>query len=159
MDIIFKPIGTIYSPFEETTGVPIQPSAAIGIRGRIVIFDEFIEGLKDLDGFSHITLIYHLHLIKTFSLHVIPFVDKVERGVFSTRAPARPNPIGLSVVRLIEVKDNNVIIENVDIVNGTPLLDIKPYVPGCENYDNEYKIGWLTENINKLNEMKSDGRF
>jgi tRNA-Thr(GGU) m(6)t(6)A37 methyltransferase TsaA len=159
MEIIFKPIGIIYTPFKVTEGVPIQPSAGTGIRGNIVIYDQYIEGLKDLSGFSHITLIYYFHLIDSYSLHVIPFVDDVERGVFSTRAPARPNPIGLSVVKLIEIQHNKIVIENVDIVDGTPLLDIKPYVPGSENYDKEYKIGWLTKNIHKLNTAKSDGRF
>ncbi|TAL69288.1 MAG: tRNA (N6-threonylcarbamoyladenosine(37)-N6)-methyltransferase TrmO [Bacteroidetes bacterium] len=159
MEIIFKPIGTIYSPFNETTGMPIQPSAAIGIHGCIIMNDEFIEGIKDLDGFSHIILIYYLHLIEHSQLLVNPFMDSVERGIFSTRAPARPNPIGLSVVRLIDIQDNNLIIENVDIVNGTPLLDIKPYVPECENYDDDYRIGWLTGNIYKLKNMKSDERF
>ena len=107
--------------------MPIQPSGAKGVAGTIEISPDFIEGLKDLDGFSHIILIYHFHLSKEYTLSVKPFMDDKLRGVFATRAPRRPNPIGISVVKLIKVEPRNLLYtENLDIIDGTPLLDIKP---------------------------------
>ncbi len=159
MKIKFKSIGEIYSPYDEKAGIPIQPVSALGIHGCIVLKDKFIKGIKDLDGFSHIILIYYLHKTKKSSLRVKPFLDTNKRGIFSTRSPARPNHIGLSVVRLIGIQDNHLIIENVDILNGTPLLDIKPFIPEIDCYDSDYKIGWFTSKVEKLNEMRSDGRF
>ncbi|MFC2088367.1 tRNA (N6-threonylcarbamoyladenosine(37)-N6)-methyltransferase TrmO [Calditrichota bacterium] len=158
IQISYKPIGIIHSPFKKIEGMPIQPSAANGIKGHIVVREEYAEGLKDLDGFSHIHLLYHLHLSKSYKLKVIPFLDNQERGVFSTRAPKRPNPIGLSVVKLINIKINILEIENVDIVDGTPLLDIKPYVGGMEAVS-DHKIGWLLKYKKEMKSKKSDNRF
>lgn len=156
--ITYRPIGVIHSPFKEPKGTPIQPSAAGGISGRVEIFPEYAEGLKDIDGFSHIILIYHFHLSRGQSLRAKPFMDNEERGVFSMRGPSRPNPIGLSIVRLVRVEDNIIHIEDMDIVDGTPLLDIKPYVPEFDLRKVE-KIGWLKENVHKLPSLKDDGRF
>ena len=126
-DIHYRPIGVIYSPFKEPSGMPIQPAGAEDIEGTIELFDEFTASLKNLDGFSHITLIYHFHLAKKTSLELSPYMDNTEkRGVFATRAPSRPNPIGISVVKLIKIENHILHIKNVDIVDGTPLLDIKP---------------------------------
>ncbi|MCD6493614.1 MAG: tRNA (N6-threonylcarbamoyladenosine(37)-N6)-methyltransferase TrmO [Archaeoglobaceae archaeon] len=158
MEIVYHPIGIIHSPFKDPKGMPIQPTAAKGVKGEVEIFDEYIEGLKDLDGFSHIILIYHLHLSKGYSLIVKPFLDNEFRGVFATRAPRRPNPIGLSVVRLNGIKGNRLYIEDVDIVDGTPLLDIKPYIPQFDLRKVE-KIGWVAKNIHKLQNLKADDRF
>jgi len=157
-EIKFKPIGIIHSPFKEREGMPIQPSAAEGIEGKVEIFPEYTEGLKDINNFSHIFLIYHLHLSRKYSLKVKPYMDDKERGVFATRAPSRPNPIGISVVELLKVDGNVLHIKNVDIVDGTPLLDIKPYVPEFDVHDVK-KIGWLEKNVHKLPETKDDGRF
>jgi len=157
-NISYKPIGIIRSPFSDTIGAPIQPSGARGIKGTIELMPEFAEGLRDLEGFSHIILIYHLHLSTSFSLKVKPFLDDQLRGVFATRAPKRPNPIGLSVVRLKEIKGNILHIEDIDIVDGTPLLDIKPYVPEFDAGET-VRIGWLTDKIAKASRKKSDGRF
>ena len=156
--ISYIPIGVIHSPFKKPKGVPIQPSAAKGVRGTVEIFPEYSPGLKDLDGFSHIILIYHFHLAKPGGLLVRPYMDDEEHGVFATRAPARPNPIGISVVRLISVEENVLHIEDVDIVDGTPLLDIKPYVPEFDIRDVE-RIGWLGRNVHKLPNAEDDGRF
>jgi tRNA-Thr(GGU) m(6)t(6)A37 methyltransferase TsaA len=142
--IIFKSIGIIHSPFTQIEGTPIQPSAASGIKGNIVINEEYVDGLSDLDGFSHIYLLYHLHLSKSFNLKVKPFLDDQQSGVFSTRAPNRPNPIGLSVVKLIKIDYNTIQIENVDIVDGTTLIDIKPYIHEMNAIKNN-KIGWLAK--------------
>lgn len=159
MSIVFKEIGTIYSPFKESRGTPIQPSAAKGVKGTIEIKDEYKKGLKDLDGFSHIMLICHLNLCKDYSLEVIPFMDKTERGVFATRAPSRPNPIGISVVRLKSIEDNILHIEDLDLINGTPLLDIKPYVPEMDNRNEEVHFGWLENTIHIMGLARDDGRF
>lgn len=157
-EVRYKPIGVIHSPFKEPKGTPIQPTAAKDVEGFVEVFPEYAEGLKDLDGFSHIILIYHFHLVKKPSLKVKPFMDTQVHGVFSTRAPSRPNPIGISVVRLIGVKGNLLHIRDVDVVDGTPLLDIKPYVPEFDARKAE-RIGWLEKNIHKLSASKDDGRF
>jgi tRNA-Thr(GGU) m(6)t(6)A37 methyltransferase TsaA len=138
--------------------MPIQPSAAKGIKGHIIIDGKFMEGLDDLDGFSHIYVIYHLHLSTSYNLKVIPFLDNQYRGVFSTRAPKRPNPIGLSVVKLNKIEMNRLEIENVDIIDGTPLLDIKPYVPTMEEVKDS-RIGWLSNQTENMRTGKSDKRF
>jgi tRNA-Thr(GGU) m(6)t(6)A37 methyltransferase TsaA len=156
--ITYKPIGVIHSPFKEPKGTPIQPEGAKGIDGTVEVFPEYAEGLKDVEGFSHIILIYHFHLSKDASLKAKPFMDSEPRGVFAMRGPSRPNPIGISVVRLVRIEKSILHIQDVDIVDGTPLLDIKPYVPRFDvrEVDN---IGWLEENIHKVDTSKDDGRF
>ena len=164
MKINFIPIGVVHSPFKEPKGVPIQPLAAEGVKGTVEVFPEYTEGLTDLEGFSHIILVYYFHRIKVakknepLRLKVRPYMDTNTHGVFATRAPGRPNPIGISVVRLLEVRGNVLTILDIDIVDGTPLLDIKPYVP---NFDirKVSRIGWLEENVRKLKDVKDDGRF
>jgi len=138
--------------------MPIQPSGAGGVQGSVEVYPEFREGLSDLDGFSHIILLYCFHRIEDFKLRVVPFLDTVTRGLFSTRAPMRPNPIGLSVVRLLGIEDGILRIENVDILDGTPLLDIKPYVP---EFDAQSKIrtGWLEQVGKNVSKKRSDNRF
>jgi len=158
MKIIYRPIGIIHSPFIEPKGTPIQPSAAKGIEGMVEVFPPYEKGLKDIEGFSHIILIYHFHLSKSYTLEVKPFMDDKLHGLFATRAPARPNPIGLSVVRLIRVERNTLYIKDIDIVDGTPLLDIKPFVPEFGSEDTINK-GWLEKNLNKLDKSRDDGRF
>lgn len=157
-EICYRPIGTVHSPFDDVKGVPIQPTGAIGIRGAIEMAPEFAEGLKDLEGFSHILLIYDFHLSTGYSLLVTPFLDDTPRGVFATRAPRRPNGIGLSVVRLISIEGCRLTIEDVDIVDGTPLLDIKPYVPDFDLRQAE-RIGWLTGKVGGISATRSDERF
>jgi tRNA-Thr(GGU) m(6)t(6)A37 methyltransferase TsaA len=158
MEVTYRPIGIIHSPFKETQGMPIQSSGASKIQGAIEIFPEFVEGLKDLDGFSHIILLYHFHRVQGVKLIVTPFLDSQPRGVFATRAPTRPNAIGFSVVKLLSIERNVVHIENVDIVDGTPLLDIKPYVPEFDQYPAE-RIGWLEQAKGKVEGKKSNDRF
>ena len=158
IEIIYKPIGIVHSPFKEPKGVPIQPSAAKDMEGTVEIYPEFVGGLKDLDGFSHIVLLCHFHLTKGYSLEVVPYMDDKLRGVFATRAPSRPNPIGLSVVRLDSIEKNTLHIRDVDIVDGTPVLDIKPYVTAFVPGETE-RIGWLESRVKKLDKTKDDGRF
>jgi tRNA-Thr(GGU) m(6)t(6)A37 methyltransferase TsaA len=156
--ITYNPIGIIHSPFKDIKGMPIQPAGAKGIAGTIEIKPEYIDGLQDIEGFSHIILIYHFHLSKGYSLKVKPFLDETLRGVFATRAPRRPNPIGISVVKLVKVEGTILHIEDIDIVDGTPLLDIKPYVPEFDITGGK-KLGWLSKKIKKVHEVKADERF
>ncbi|MBD3404106.1 tRNA (N6-threonylcarbamoyladenosine(37)-N6)-methyltransferase TrmO [candidate division GN15 bacterium] len=158
MTITFEPIGIIHTPHTKLEGMPIQPSGAEGIKGTIEIYPPYIDGLSDLDGFSHIILLYHLHKSTDYKLKVVPFLDTVERGLFATRAPRRPNPIGLSVVRLERIEGNIVHIVNVDMLDGTPLLDIKPYVPEFED-TSDIKLGWLDSVSRRSHHHKSDNRF
>ncbi len=158
MMIEYSPIGVIRSPFRTIEGMPIQPAGASGVQGTIEVFPEFEQGLKDLDGFSHIILLYHFHRVNGYSLLVTPFMDTTQHGLFSTRAPKRPNPIGISVVRLIRIRGMTMDIENVDILDGTPLLDIKPYVPQFDNHPAD-SIGWLEHANEKAKSAKADGRF
>ena len=157
-EIRYRPIGIIRSPHRETEGTPIQPTGAKGVGGTVEILPECVEGLKDLDGFSHIILIYHFHLSKGYSLTVKPFLDDTLRGVFSTRAPKRPNAIGFSVVRLIKIEGAMLYIEDVDILDCTPLLDIKPYVPEFDTREPE-RIGWLAGKAGKAAKTGADERF
>ena len=157
MKIIINPIGTIHSPYPDPEGVPIQGVFAKNIRGRVEVFPEFAEGLVDLEGFSHIILIYYLHQVKGYALRCKPFLDTQEHGVFATRAPRRPNPIGISVVRLLGINDNILDIEGVDIVEGTPLLDIKPYVSDFD-VRKDIKNGWYQHAGNRV-QIVADNRF
>lgn len=157
-EIRYEPIGVIHSSNEQPEGTPIQPRAAEGTKGEVEVYKEYVDGLKDLDGFSHIILIYHFHKSGDSPLRVKPYMDKEEHGVFAMRGPSRPNPIGISTVKLKEIDENRLVVENIDIVDGTPLLDIKPYVPQFDRFDVE-SYGWLEENIHKLSQTTDDGRF
>ena len=156
--LLCRPIGMIHTPFKELENMPIQPSGAAGIRGTVELFPVFAEGLKDLDGFSHLFLLYHFHESRGYKLIITPFLDSEPRGVFATRAPKRPNPIGLSIVRLIQIRECSLDIENVDILDGTPLLDIKPYVPEFDHQE-ECRIGWLKQVHRMVKGKRSDDRF
>lgn len=156
--INYKPIGFIQSPFKTLENIPIQNSGAKGIKGTIEILPEFIPGLKDLEGFSHVILIYHLHLVDHSSLLVKPFMDTEERGIFATRSPIRPNPIGITTVKLNEISGNVIFIENIDMLDQTPLLDIKPALPMIDDIQN-ILLGWLTGKIQEFETKKSDDRF
>ncbi len=158
MQITYTPIGIIHSPFTQLSEMPIQPTSESSTVGHLEIYPEFAKGLKDLDGFSHIYLLYHLHKAAPAKLQLKPFLDNESHGVFSTRAPRRPNPIGLSVVKIIDIKENFIFVKNIDVLNGTPLLDIKPYIPEFEDA-NEIRVGWLEKSRGKVRQKKSDARF
>ena len=140
--IQLKPIGVVHSPFKRAKGTPIQPRMAMGAEATVEVFEEFAEGLKDIDGFERIWLVYWLHRASEPRLRVRPYLDDTERGVFATRGPSRPNPIGISAVRLLRVDGNVLTVAEVDILDGTPLLDIKPYSPHFDCFDGA-KSGWL----------------
>ena len=157
-EIRCRPIGVIHSPFKQTKGMPIQPAGARGVAGTVEVIPEYGDGLKDLDGFSHIFLLYHFHLSQGYSLMVKPYLDDSLRGVFATRAPRRPNAIGISVVRLVGIEGCTLHIEDLDIADSTPLLDIKPYVPEFDSREVE-RIGWLAGKAERVAEVGADERF
>lgn len=156
--IKYEPIGLIHSPHRQLSGMPIQPAAAVGIEGSVEVYPDYADGLKDLEGFSHIILLYHLHRAGKFKLHVTPFLDTTPRGVFATRAPSRPNPIGLSIVELRAIEGGRLEIANVDILDGTPLLDIKPYIPETSRIEG-VRTGWLSSAGADMQRGKADDRF
>lgn len=142
--ITFKPIGVIRSGNTDKDKTPIQPAYAKGINGFAEIYPEFSDGLKDLEGFSHIYLIYYFHKETKTKLMVKPFLDNTERGIFSTRAPSRPNKIGLSIVELVGIEGNIIHLSKVDILDKTPLLDIKPYIFRFDKIKKS-RSGWQCE--------------
>lgn len=152
-------IGTITTPHDSLQGMPIQPSGAGNISGVAEVFPEFTEGLKDLAGFSNIILIYHLHKVQGYQLIVKPFMDDTEHGIFSTRSPKRPSPIGISTVRLVKVEENKIFFEGADMLNETPLLDIKPFMRQFDNRPHAVS-GWLDKkNDDLVMRTRSDSRF
>jgi tRNA (adenine37-N6)-methyltransferase len=140
MDFVMKPIGVIHSPFTDPKQTPIQPSRSHA-TGQVEVYPEFAEGLQDVEGLSHLILLYVFHRSTGYALHVRPFLDNQLHGLFATRYPARPNPIGLSIVRLLARRVNILDVEGVDVLDGTPLLDIKPYVPDFDAKE-DVRTGW-----------------
>ncbi len=142
--ITYRPIGVIYSEHTDSEATPIQPVYARGCKGRVEVYPAFAEGLRDLEGFSHMYLIYHFHRAGAAKLRVKPFLQDVERGIFATRATCRPNAIGLSVVELVRRDGNTLHLDGVDILDGTPLLDIKPYSARFDRIETLHN-GWQDE--------------
>ena len=184
MLIGFSPIGVIRSPFKELKGMPIQPAGAKDVEGQVILFPEYKDGLKDLDGFSHIILIYFFHKAfpsdnlvnisevnkritifphKDHKLQNLPYMEDVPHGIFAIRAPKRPNPIGISIVPIKSVEDNIIRVNNIDVLDNTPLLDIKPFVPGFDlpfvTDLSQIKIGWLGKQIHKVHNQTADDRY
>jgi tRNA (adenine37-N6)-methyltransferase len=153
MKIRYKAIGKILAPFNTLEGMPIQSVAAKNVEGTIQLDPLYVQGIKDLDGFS--LLIYHFHKIREYTLQVVPFLDDEPHGIFATRFPKRPNPIGFSIVRLKSIAGNNIHILDVDVLNETPLLDIKPYVPMFDAIETS-KIGWFEKRIQNVHKVKAD---
>ena len=156
--IVMNPIGVIRTPFKTLEGMPIQPVGAAETEGSVVVDPSYADGLADIEGFSHLILIYAFHQSKGFDLSVKPFLDDRMRGLFSTRAPCRPNPLGLSVVKLLRRQENILHVVNIDVVDGTPLLDIKPCVPAFDSPE-VTAIGWLEGKAKQSRDMRSDTRF
>jgi tRNA-Thr(GGU) m(6)t(6)A37 methyltransferase TsaA len=151
-------IGVIRSPFKRATGTPVQPFCAEGTEGRIEVFDSYRDGLQDLDGFQRIWVLFWCHRASKPKLTVTPYRDTVAHGVFATRAPARPNPIGLSTVRLFEISGNMLHVGELDILDGTPVLDIKPYVSQYDSYPGQ-RCGWLDGERATKGVIVADDRF
>lgn len=151
-----RPIGVIHSPFKECKDMPVQPAMAQGVTGSVEIFDEFAAGLKDLAGFDRIWLLFWFHRAAPARMCVTPYLDTQERGLFSTRAPSRPNPIGLSNVRLLAIDGSTLRVAGLDMLDGTPILDIKPCVPRFDYLDAP-RCGWL--DTVSMKDRVADGRF
>lgn len=158
MKIYYDPIGYFKTPFTVIQGMPIQPIGAEEVEGSIEILPQFRGGLKDLEGFSHVFVLYHLHEIEGYDLMVKPFLDKDHHGIFATRSPKRPNPIGLSVMRLKNVTTEAVYLEGIDVLNQTPVLDIKPYVADFDAC-NASRFGWFEGKSAQARHHRSDERF
>jgi tRNA-Thr(GGU) m(6)t(6)A37 methyltransferase TsaA len=156
MKIEYEAIGIVRSPYKEQQGTPIQPSRSDNAEGTVVIRQDLVEGLGDLDGFSHVILLCHLHKARPYRLKVIPYLDTEPRGLFATRAPSRPNPIGLSVVELLGISGNTLEVRGLDLLDGTPVLDIKPYVGEFDEHA-QVRTGWL-EQARKRSKV-ADDRF
>lgn len=166
------PIAVVHTPFADSIGMPLQTVSARGIKATIEVFPDFVEGLRDLDGFSHLWLFSYLHVNTTYKMQVMPFLDTQPRGVFATRSPRRPNFIGLSLVRLLAIDQAILHIEDIDLLDGTPLLDIKPYLPQFDNHnfadhesqpDNganfKVRIGWFDGRIQNVFTTFADDRM
>jgi len=138
--------------------MPIQPNGEASESGSIEIYPEFSAGLKDLEGFSHIILLSYLHKVNRMQLTVVPFLDSEPHGIFTTRAPVRPNPIGLSVISLRKIEGNILFVDQLDLLDETPVLDIKPYVPEFDERE-DVRIGWLEQARGRARFTRSDGRF
>ncbi len=151
-------IGVIRTPHKVPEGMPIQPFKAAGIRGTVEVAPRFGEALKDLEGFDRVWLIYWFHKSKEAEPVVIPYMDDTPRGLFATRAPSRFNAIGISAVTLLSIDENRLEVEDVDMLDGTPLLDIKPYVPRFDCYPDS-RYGWLEGIDPDANEGRADTRF
>lgn len=162
MDLItYAPIGVIRTPYTQITGMPVHAVATPEVVGTVEIAPEYAAGLRDLDDFSHLILLYHLHEIRGHALEVRPYLagaDDPPRGVFATRSPKRPNPIGLAVVRLIGIDGHILRIAGVDMLDNTPLLDIKPYVPAFDARPAD-RIGWYAGNLENVARVRADERF
>jgi tRNA-Thr(GGU) m(6)t(6)A37 methyltransferase TsaA len=153
-----QPIGYLKSPFTELENMPIQPKGGSEIIGEVVVDEQFEKGLDDLEGFSHIYLIYQFHKATRTELQVIPFMADSVKGVFSTRSPLRPNHLGLSIVTLLKREGNRLTIRGVDILDGTPILDIKPYIAHFDHIS-ESRSGWMTAAEVDVEKKRSDNRF
>ena len=153
-----RSIGSIETEFNDPSGMPIQSTGAELTAGRVIVDEAYEEGLADIDGFSHLILLYYFHKSKGYDLMVKPFLDDQKRGLFSTRAPRRPNQIGLSIVKLLSRNGPVLTIQGIDVLNGTPLIDIKPYVPTFDIKE-VTATGWLEKKQNQARSMKSDDRF
>ena len=151
-------IGIIRTPYTQLADMPVQPGGGCGVEGQLIVRPEYAEGLSDLEGFSHIYLLYLFHHAERMEMKVVPFMDETPRGVFATRSPLRPNHIGLSIVELVAVKENRVLIRNIDILDETPLLDIKPYIAAFDQVAGA-RSGWMTKSVAEVVKKRADDRF
>lgn len=156
--ITYQPIGVIHSPFKQAVGTPIQGAFAPDAEGVVEVFEEFAEGLRSVEMFTHLYLLYAFHLAGRISLTVVPFLDDEKHGVFATRAPCRPNAIGLSVVRILSLEGSTIRVAEIDVVDGSPLLDIKPYVPAFDHRV-DAGSGWIKSTQNRRVTHGADDRF
>lgn len=158
-NIILEAIGIVHSEFSNLENMPIQPTGDNASKGSIELDHKYIEGLKDLKDFSHMIIIYHFHKSDKVKLTVKPFLDNDTHGVFATRTPVRPNHIGISVVEIDKINENIIFVKNIDVLDGTPVLDIKPFVPEFDTPKSDIRIGWYTSKVHNVATKLSDDRF
>ena len=154
-NLVYRPIGIARSPFVRQAGTPVQPTYAATVKGMLEIEEEYAPALKDLDGFERIWVLYHFNRAGPYQAMVVPYHDDTPHGLFATRAPGRPNPIGISVVKLLSVKGTCLEVEGLDLLDGTPLLDLKPYIPEFDAFSPS-RTGWLA---NGRRRTTADSRF
>ncbi|MCH1923590.1 tRNA (N6-threonylcarbamoyladenosine(37)-N6)-methyltransferase TrmO [Shewanella sp. C32] len=154
--IHYQSIGVVHSPFTQQAGTPVQPSHDNASQGMIEIAPQYLEALQDLAGFSHIWVLCHLHQARQPKLAVTPYLDDKPHGLFATRAPSRPNPIGMSLVRLQKIEANRLYVQELDLLDGTPVLDIKPFVSQFDNREHS-QCGWFETAANNV--TQADDRF
>ena len=152
-----KQIGIVRSPHRQSAGTPVQVAYAAGFTGEVEVFSPFVAGLKDLAGFERIWLVYWFDRAAFAQLEVTPYLDVEPHGIFATRSPCRPNPLGFSPVRLLGIEDNIIRVADLDILDGTPLLDIKPYVPSFDAFTAS-RIGWCSRLVDGMKTV-ADERF
>jgi tRNA-Thr(GGU) m(6)t(6)A37 methyltransferase TsaA len=157
-EITFQTIGIIHTQFLLPEGTPISTFAGCGVKGTVELFPKFVDGLQDIEGFSHLILIYHMNQVTKKGLTGIPFMHDKPHGVFAMRSPMRPNNIGISIVRLSAVRRNLLEIEDLDILDATPLLDIKPYIPQVDSRT-DCRTGWFEGDVEKMKNTRDDGRY
>jgi tRNA-Thr(GGU) m(6)t(6)A37 methyltransferase TsaA len=156
--VVYRPIGVARTRYATQAGMPLQSVAAADEPGRIELDPELAAGLRDLDGFSHLHVISHLHRSVPGDLVVVPFLDQTARGVFATRSPRHPNPIGLSIVRLVAIDGSTLHVTGLDLLDGTPVLDVKPYVPAFDHVDAD-RVGWFEGRADAVHTRRADDRF
>jgi tRNA-Thr(GGU) m(6)t(6)A37 methyltransferase TsaA len=156
--VVYRPIGVARTLYSTPAGMPLQSVAALDEPGSIELDPELAPGLRDLDGFSHLFVVSHLHRSSPGDLVVVPFLDQTPRGVFATRSPKHPNPIGLSIVRLLGVDGATLHVAGLDLLDGTPVLDVKPYVPAFDRIDAE-RVGWFEGRADEVHARRADDRF
>ena len=156
MEFTIKPIGSIESPFNNRKNTPIQPCYSDKF-GTVEIFDDYAAGLQDLEGFSHVILIYYFDRSDDTQLRVKPYLDESSKGIFATRHQNRPNKIGLSIVQIVKIENNKILVKGIDVLNNTPLVDIKPFVPffDCQDLKN-LSVGWLKDKLIPTKDEKTD---
>ncbi len=154
--VVYRAIGVIRSPHRVPAGTPIQPRYAQDVEGEVVMREDLEPALMDLEGFERVWLLYAFDRAGSFEPRVTPYRDTQEHGLFATRAPSRPNPLGMSVVRLLGREGNVLRVRDLDVLDGTPLLDIKPYVPEFDAYP-DARAGWLDQG--RDDRRRADERF
>jgi tRNA-Thr(GGU) m(6)t(6)A37 methyltransferase TsaA len=155
---LYRPIGHVRSAWTTLAGMPLQPAADESREAELVLDEEYADALDDLDGFSHVWVLSHLHRMSGWEPHVMPFLDVAERGVLATRSPRHPNPIGLSLARIVAVRAPSVRVAGIDLLDGTPILDLKPYVPLFDAVP-DARPGWFAGRAELIDTVRSDDRF
>ena len=157
--VVYRPIGYVSSPHTELDGMPLQPIADASGESTIELTDTHRGCLADLEGFSHVWVLAHLHESLGWDATVPAFLDDRSRGTFATRSPRRPNPVGLSLAKIVAVGDTTVVVDGVDLLDGTPILDLKPFVPLFDTPSSEVRAGWFEGRAERVFRRRSDDRF